>query len=191
VRQARQRCWRYDWVLDIDVKAYFDSIDWELMLRAVRHHTSCPWVLLYIERWLKAPQHVQSVHWGLDQLLRPILSSAVEIDSVVATQRMVSPGVAQAVLSNTEALAEAARSDGRVGYESASDDTFGHRFGFHVALFLYRRFGLVAVGKAEGRRQDLDGSGTLSELAGLPRCGNHAMPSSRDIFKKFIEIPKA
>ena len=49
VRQARQRCWRYDWVLDLDVKAYFDSIDWELMLRAVRHHTSCPWVLLYIE----------------------------------------------------------------------------------------------------------------------------------------------
>src|ERR1035437_339152 len=34
VRQARQRCWRYDWVLDLDVKAYFDSIDWELMLRA-------------------------------------------------------------------------------------------------------------------------------------------------------------
>ena len=36
VRQARQRCWRHDWVLDLDVKAYFDSIDWELMLRAVR-----------------------------------------------------------------------------------------------------------------------------------------------------------
>ena len=33
VRQARQRCWRYDWVLDLDVKAYFDSIDWELMLK--------------------------------------------------------------------------------------------------------------------------------------------------------------
>src|SRR5271163_1060279 len=41
VRQARQRCWRYDWVLDIDVKAYFDSIDWELLLKAVRHHTDC------------------------------------------------------------------------------------------------------------------------------------------------------
>ena len=53
VRQARQRCWRYDWVLDLDVKAYFDSIDWELMLRAVRRHTNQPWVLLYIERWLK------------------------------------------------------------------------------------------------------------------------------------------
>ena len=59
VRQARQRCWRYDWVLDIDVKAYFDSIDWELMLRAVRRHTNCPWVLLYIERWLKAPVQME------------------------------------------------------------------------------------------------------------------------------------
>jgi RNA-directed DNA polymerase len=59
VRQARQRCWRYDWVLDIDVKGYFDSIDWELMLKAVRCHTDCPWVLLYIERWLKAPVQME------------------------------------------------------------------------------------------------------------------------------------
>ena len=59
VRQARQRCWRYDWVLDIDVKAYFDSIDWERLLKAVRHHTDCRWVLLYIERWLKAPVQME------------------------------------------------------------------------------------------------------------------------------------
>jgi len=59
VRQARQRCWRYDWVLDLDVKAYFDSIDWELMLKAVRCHTNQPWVLLYIERWLKAPMQME------------------------------------------------------------------------------------------------------------------------------------
>src|SRR5213595_438029 len=59
VRQARQRCWRYDWVLDIDVKGYFDSIDWELLLKAVRCHTDCPWVLLYIERWLKAPVQME------------------------------------------------------------------------------------------------------------------------------------
>ena len=43
VHTARQRCWRYDWVLDIDVKGYFDSIDWELLLKAVRHHTD--WAL--------------------------------------------------------------------------------------------------------------------------------------------------
>lgn len=54
VRTARQRCWRNDWVLDIDVKGYFDSIDWELLLAAVRKHTDCLWVLLYVERWLKA-----------------------------------------------------------------------------------------------------------------------------------------
>src|SRR6202051_4218313 len=59
VRQTRQRCWRYDWVLDVDVRSYFDSIDWELLLRAVRHHTNCPWVLLYIERWLKAPVQME------------------------------------------------------------------------------------------------------------------------------------
>ena len=59
VRTARQRCWRYDWVLDLDIKGFFDSIDWELLLKAVRHHTDCPWVLLYIERWLKAPEQME------------------------------------------------------------------------------------------------------------------------------------
>jgi group II intron reverse transcriptase/maturase len=52
---ARQRCWRYDWVLDLDIKSFFDTIDWELLLRALRRHTECKWVLLYVERWLKAP----------------------------------------------------------------------------------------------------------------------------------------
>jgi group II intron reverse transcriptase/maturase len=59
VRTARERCWRYDWVLDLDVQAYFDSIDWELMLKALRKHTDCRWVLLYIERWLKAPVQIE------------------------------------------------------------------------------------------------------------------------------------
>jgi group II intron reverse transcriptase/maturase len=56
---ARQRCWRYDWVLDLDIKGFFDSIDWALLLRAVRKHTDCKWVLLYIERWLKAPVQLE------------------------------------------------------------------------------------------------------------------------------------
>ena len=55
VGQARTRCWRYDWVVDLDIKGFFDNIDHALMMRAVRKHTDCPWVLLYIERWLKAP----------------------------------------------------------------------------------------------------------------------------------------
>jgi len=55
VGQTRQRCWRYDWVLDLDIKGFFDNIDHSLMMRAVRKHTNCKWVLLYVERWLKAP----------------------------------------------------------------------------------------------------------------------------------------
>ena len=54
IGQARKRCWRFDWVVDLDIKAFFDSIDWDLMMRAVRHHTQDNWVLLYIERWLRA-----------------------------------------------------------------------------------------------------------------------------------------
>jgi RNA-directed DNA polymerase len=52
---ARKRCWEYDWVLDLDVRAFFDNIDHELLMRALRRHTDNKWVLLYIERWLKAP----------------------------------------------------------------------------------------------------------------------------------------
>ena len=52
---ARQRCWRYDWVLDLDLKSFFETIDWELLLRVLRRHTDCTWVLLYVERWLRAP----------------------------------------------------------------------------------------------------------------------------------------
>lgn len=52
---ARRRCWRYDWVLDLDIKGFFDNLDHELLLRALRKHTSSKWILLYVERWLKAP----------------------------------------------------------------------------------------------------------------------------------------
>ena len=52
---ARKRCWNKDWVLDLDVGAFFDSVPHDLLMKAVAHHTDERWVLLYIERWLKAP----------------------------------------------------------------------------------------------------------------------------------------
>ena len=55
VRVCRQRCFKRDWVIDLDVKAFFDSVPWDLMLKAVARHTDQKWVLLYVERWLKAP----------------------------------------------------------------------------------------------------------------------------------------
>jgi RNA-directed DNA polymerase len=59
VGQARKRCWRSDWVLDLDIKGFFDNIDHELMMRAVQKHVKEKWALLYIERWLKAPIEMQ------------------------------------------------------------------------------------------------------------------------------------
>ncbi len=53
--RTRERCWKFDWVIDLDIRAFFDSIDHDLMLAAVAKHTKLNWVLLYIERWLKAP----------------------------------------------------------------------------------------------------------------------------------------
>ena len=55
VGQARQRCWSYDWVVDLDIKGFFDNIPHDLLLRAVKKHAKEPWMILYIVRWLQAP----------------------------------------------------------------------------------------------------------------------------------------
>lgn len=52
---TRKRCWKYDWVLEFDIKGLFDNIDHALLRKAVRKHVTCPWAVLYIERWLTAP----------------------------------------------------------------------------------------------------------------------------------------
>jgi len=55
VEVCRKRCWRNDWLIDLDLQSFFDSIDHERMLKAVAAHTDQRWVLLYVERWLQAP----------------------------------------------------------------------------------------------------------------------------------------
>jgi RNA-directed DNA polymerase len=55
VGRCRERCWRSDWVIDLDVRAFFDSVDHSLMLKAVERHTDQKWILLYVRRWLTAP----------------------------------------------------------------------------------------------------------------------------------------
>lgn len=55
---TRKRCWKYDWVLEFDIKGLFDNIDHMLLLKAVEMHVKCGWAKLYIKRWLTAPlQH--------------------------------------------------------------------------------------------------------------------------------------
>jgi group II intron reverse transcriptase/maturase len=55
VAVCRRRNWRYDWVIDLDVQKFFDSVPWDLVVKAVAAHTDQPWVLLYVQRWLAAP----------------------------------------------------------------------------------------------------------------------------------------
>ena len=55
IEVARKRCWRADWVIDLDIKSFFDCLDHDLVERAVAKHTDVPWVRLYIARWLRAP----------------------------------------------------------------------------------------------------------------------------------------
>ena len=52
---TRERCWKYDWVIEFDIHKAFDELEWSLLLRAVRKHVKERWAVLYIERWLKVP----------------------------------------------------------------------------------------------------------------------------------------
>jgi RNA-directed DNA polymerase len=55
VATCRQRCWKRDWIIDLDVQKFFDTVPWQLIIKAVQAVTDCPWVLLYVKRWLAAP----------------------------------------------------------------------------------------------------------------------------------------
>ena len=78
---TRERCWKFDWVLEFDIRGLFDNIDHELLLRAVRKHVNCKWALIYIERWLKAPMEQDGIRKersrGTPQggVISPILSN--------------------------------------------------------------------------------------------------------------------
>jgi RNA-directed DNA polymerase len=55
VAACRQRCWRWNWAVDLDIEKFFDSVPWDLLLKAVKAHIDQDWVMLYVQRWLAAP----------------------------------------------------------------------------------------------------------------------------------------
>ena len=59
VARCRRRCWENDWVIDLDIQKFFDTVPWDLVVKAVEHHLDADqrWVLLYVQRWLAAPLH--------------------------------------------------------------------------------------------------------------------------------------
>lgn len=79
---TRQRCWKYDWVLEYDIRGLFDHINHELLLKALRHHCEDRWVLLLVERWLRAPmqdrdgkQHERTMGTPQGGPLSPVLAN--------------------------------------------------------------------------------------------------------------------
>jgi RNA-directed DNA polymerase len=55
VGECRERCWKYDWVVEFDIRRFFDSVPWDLIVKAVAAHCEAPWAVLYVKRWLAAP----------------------------------------------------------------------------------------------------------------------------------------
>jgi RNA-directed DNA polymerase len=55
VEVCKQRCWKRDWVIDLDIQKFFDTVAWDLVVKAVEANTDLPWVVLYVKRWLEAP----------------------------------------------------------------------------------------------------------------------------------------
>jgi len=55
LEKAKVNCWKYNWVVDVDIKGFFDNLPHDLLMKAVRKHIDCKWMLLYLERWLVAP----------------------------------------------------------------------------------------------------------------------------------------
>jgi retron-type reverse transcriptase len=55
VEVCRRRCWKYDWVVDLDIQKFFDSVPRDLIIKAVEANTDLPWVVLYVTRWLDTP----------------------------------------------------------------------------------------------------------------------------------------
>jgi RNA-directed DNA polymerase len=79
---TRQRCWKYGWVVEFDIKGFFDNLNHELLIKAVKKHTDNKWIILYIERWLKAPLQLndgslQKRNCGVPQggVISPVLSN--------------------------------------------------------------------------------------------------------------------
>lgn len=79
---TRQRCWKDDWLLEYDIKGLFDNLDHGLLMKAVKKHTTCSWIILYIERWIKTPMQfpdgtLQEKTKGVMQggVISPVLSN--------------------------------------------------------------------------------------------------------------------
>ena len=125
VSTCKQRCWKYPWVLDLDIQSFFDTVPHEPILKAVAHHTDRPWVLLYVRRWLAAPvQHPDGSVSARDQgtpqgsAISPLLSNLFMHYAFDAWMRREFP---------------------RIGFERYCDDVIVHCYSPKQAAYLRDR----------------------------------------------------
>lgn len=95
VATAKRRCFERDWVIDLDIRAFFDELDHKLVMEKLKEHTDCQWILLYVQRWLLAPMQQEDGELvGRDRgspqgsVISPLLSNIVlhhVFDSWMAT----------------------------------------------------------------------------------------------------------
>ena len=87
---TRRRCWDYDWVVEFDIRGLFDNLDHDLLMRALRKHCQEPWILLYVERWLKAPmQTTEGRSWSATKAHRKEVSCRRSWPICFCTTRLI------------------------------------------------------------------------------------------------------
>jgi RNA-directed DNA polymerase len=135
VETCRQRCWKRDWVIDLDVQKFFDTVPWDLITKAVEAVTDCPWVLLYVKRWFTAPMQLPD-------------GTVVERDKGTPQGSAVSPVLAN-LFMHFAFDAWMARNFPAVQFERYADDAVCHcvsrRQAEHVLAAIHKRMEEVGL----------------------------------------------
>lgn len=124
VEKAKERSYTFHWVLDLDIKGFFDNIDHELLIKALERHVKCKWAMMYIKRWLSVPYQLKD-------------GTQVERTKGVPQGSVIGPILANLFLHYTfdEWMR---RNHSNISFERYADDTICHCVSLKQAEFIHR-----------------------------------------------------